>query len=112
MIEIVEEGTGTPKYLVIETGVEPYVAQDLHEVLENVLDYEKANIFLLTPQVGLVPVHVDNTDGDDAMDWEVTVQDGDQSILVERMEYDPETADPRGLASHTVRVHGWPDSSS
>lgn len=111
-VELVEEGTGTIKYLVAETGVEPYVAQDIVELLDNVVSFDDADVCMLTPDLDLVPVHVASTDSDN-MDWEVTLGTEEGGELVERVEFAVTgPGEDARFDTHIRRVNGWPDPTT
>lgn len=70
-LELVDKGEGTLKYLVAETGREPFVAQNIHELLEDVDDFDSADVFLLTDDMQTIPVYVAMGEHDD--DWWVSL---------------------------------------
>lgn len=112
-IEIVEAGTGTIKYLVAETDQDPYVAQDIIELLDEVGDFATTDVFLLTPGMQLALVHVEPTDVD-GLDWEVTLGTDGTGELIERVEFASISTrnHPNQLDSHVSRVDGWEDPAA
>lgn len=109
-IELVEEGTGTIKYLVAETGLDPYVAQNIIELLDDVIDFETTDVYLLMPDMQHVLVHVGSTDSD-GLHWQVTLGSDGTGELIERVEF-AETSggdDTNRLDAHIRHVDGWPD---
>lgn len=106
MIELVEQGSGILKYLVVEPDQHngPWVAGNIHELLEDVNDADAAVVHLIMPDGQTVPVHVENTD-DNNLDWEITLADGGE--LIERIEYSDEGETSRDYDSYTLHVHGF-----
>jgi hypothetical protein len=110
-VELVDEGTGTLKYLVVETSMDPYVADDLHTLLEEVMVLADTKVWLITRDHDPIPVHVECTSPEDDegdcedLDYEVTLVDGGE--LIERIEYDPDGQTGHETLTHVQHVNGF-----
>lgn len=105
-IEFVADGIGDPRYLVFDPDYSgPWVADTVHELIQETRSFDVATVYLLTPDVQITEVRVQSTDGDpDFLDWEVTLADGGD--LVERIEYET-TKMLLEDAYRTVYVNGF-----
>lgn len=110
-IDIVDDdsATGTLKYLVAETNREPFVAQDIHELLEEVGDFDSTDVYLLMPDMTPVPVTV-RVNLHSANDFTVRLGfEPTYGELIEHVDYVNWQRGTNDTTLHTQYVNGWPD---
>lgn len=103
-----ESDVGTLKYLVAETDQDPWVAQNIHELLEEVGDLATTDVFLLMPDLRLAPVTA-TADLHDDDNWSVRLEPDGR--LIEHVIYSAAAGQDNRYDTdlHTQYVDGWPD---
>lgn len=109
-LELVEKGEGELKYLVAETDRHPFVAQDIHELLEDVDFFDDADVFLLTEQMDLIPVYV--AMGANQDEWYVTLGQEPGGDVIAHIIYADPGQDAAATDRHNVELYeqfanGW-----
>jgi hypothetical protein len=114
-VELVDQGTGTLKYLVAETGRDPFVAQNIHELLDDVDDFDSTDVQLITVNMRTFLVHVAMGDHED--DWWVSLGEEPGGENIEHIVYADPGPDAAATDRHNVQLHeqwanGWPDPTN
>ncbi len=101
-IELVDSGSGSPAYFVIDPGQEPWLALNIHELLEHMTS--ASVIYLASPNGEVANVCLSSDH--DGVDWSVTLADTGQ--LVERVVYtDTNPGDEWEFSLHVTHVNGF-----
>jgi hypothetical protein len=104
-IMIVPKGTatGTPAYFVIDPGTQPWLANDIHDLVANVT--MASVIYYASPGGAVDRVSLRAVD-DANCDWTVTLAStGD---VIDRVVYTDNPANEWEYSLHETRVHGFP----